>query len=237
MVEKQNILFVCTGNTCRSSMAEALAKYYLSNKGKDEVNIAVHSAGTGAVDDDLASYESRKVMSELKIDLEKHRAKLLTPALIEEADLILTMTKRHKEHIVCVAPQARGKVYLLKEYAEGPERIKCLQAEAQTLYEEIQSKKRKFFQDNQEEILALEEKKKKLLQELKEVEAELELWERKLEKIAEAETKRLQKLEAKAYNFDVSDPFGYPLEYYRICRNELQNYVFKVLERLLEEKS
>ncbi len=237
MTERKKILFVCTGNTCRSSMAEALAKYYLTNKGKNKANIVVCSAGTGAVDNDPASYEARKVMSELKIDLEKHRAKALTPALIQEADLILTMTQRHKDHILNFAPEARGKVFLLKEYGEGTEKIKALQGEAQALYEEIQRKKRQFFQEHQGEILALEEKKKKLLQDLQEVEAELDSWERKLDKIAKEETTKLQKLEEKAYNLDVSDPFGYPVEYYRTCRDELQDCVYKAMERLLEKKS
>jgi len=109
----KTIVFVCTGNTCRSSMAEALFKEMI----KDRKDIKVKSAGIWALNNSSASYNAIKVMEERNIDLTGHRATALTREILEEADLILTMTKNHKEEILKVMPEIRDKVYTLKEYA------------------------------------------------------------------------------------------------------------------------
>lgn len=116
----KNILFVCTGNTCRSSMAEALFKDMLEGVGKDMEQIKVHSAGIFAVAEQGASPQAIIVMENRGIDLAEHKAKLLTKEKIEEADLILTMTRRHKNSVIDIIPEAKSKVYTLKEYiSEG----------------------------------------------------------------------------------------------------------------------
>lgn len=112
----KTILFVCTGNTCRSSMAEGLFKYMLENK-KDRVeDIKVISAGTSAWAGQNASPQAVEVLKEKGIDLRSHRSTLLTPELIQEADLILTMTYNHKAVVLHMCPEAEDKVFTLKEY-------------------------------------------------------------------------------------------------------------------------
>ncbi|MGI6084061.1 MAG: low molecular weight protein arginine phosphatase [Acetivibrionales bacterium] len=114
---KKRIIFVCTGNTCRSPMAEAIFKDIIKEKGIDE-NFEVSSAGVYAFDGDPASYQAIEVMKkEFGIDIKTHRAKVLDDLDIENADLILTMTKRHREMIVDIYPEWSSKVHVLKEFA------------------------------------------------------------------------------------------------------------------------
>lgn len=104
-----NILFVCTGNTCRSPMAAVLMNKIAIEKNLD---VRIDSAGIFAVDGDAASTEAVNVMKEYGIDLSAHRAKKITPELIDESDLILTMTYGQKTML-----GQNQKVYTLSEYA------------------------------------------------------------------------------------------------------------------------
>lgn len=110
----KKILFVCTGNTCRSPMAAAILEEMAEEEG---VDIEVESAGIFAFAGDRASREAMEVLKDKKIDISHHRSKLVTEKLIEEADLILTMTFSHKETLLFKYPFASGKLFTLKEYA------------------------------------------------------------------------------------------------------------------------
>ncbi|GFN36846.1 low molecular weight protein arginine phosphatase [Tepidimicrobium xylanilyticum] len=112
------ILFVCTGNTCRSPMAQVLLEKIAKDKG---LNIEVKSAGIFALDGQKASANAIEVMKQEGIDLENHRARIIHRDLLEEADLILTMSKSHKEALLSKFDFVKGKVYTLKEYAYGKE--------------------------------------------------------------------------------------------------------------------
>lgn len=112
------ILFVCTGNTCRSPMAQVLLEKIAKDKG---LNIEVKSAGIFALDGQKASANAIEVMKSEGIDLENHRARIIHRDLLEEADLILTMSKSHKKALLSKFDFVKGKVYTLKEYAYGKE--------------------------------------------------------------------------------------------------------------------
>ena len=108
------ILFVCTGNTCRSPMAEGILR---SLAEKDSLNIEVRSAGISVFDGDNASTNSIEAMKKIGIDISNHESSQLHIGLIEDADLILTMGNSHKDFIISNFPKAIGKVYSLMEYA------------------------------------------------------------------------------------------------------------------------
>ncbi len=114
----KTVLFVCTGNTCRSSMAEWLFKDMI--KDIDNLkNINVKSAGVFALSGECASNQAITAMHNQGIDMTEHSSSRLTKGLVDEADLILTMTMNHKYAILNMAPSASDKVYTLKEYAYG----------------------------------------------------------------------------------------------------------------------
>jgi len=99
------ILFVCTGNTCRSPMAQALA-IHLFGEGYE-----IASAGIMAMQGSAASTHAISAMLQRKLDLAAHKAQMLNEELIEWADLILAMTDGHKSAI------NSEKVHTLGEYA------------------------------------------------------------------------------------------------------------------------
>ena len=88
-----NVLFVCTGNTCRSPMAEAVAAAELERRGWKHVRVG--SAGTGAEEGTPAAAEARAVAAKHGLDLAAHRSRPLTIELVEWADLILAMSASH----------------------------------------------------------------------------------------------------------------------------------------------
>lgn len=114
-----NLLFVCTGNTCRSAMAEELMRCMIRQLGIEDLE--VNSAGTDAYEGMPASYGACSVIEERGGDLFNHAAVQLTRGQIEDADLILTMGASHKERVVKLCPEAVGKVHTLLGYTTGTE--------------------------------------------------------------------------------------------------------------------
>jgi len=114
MIKK--ILFVCTGNTCRSSMAEAIAKKILLERHQSN-RFRVWSAGTSALPNEGANAMAIKALGEMGIELKGHRTTRLTRQAIAESVLVLAMTREHKKQILQMDPEAGDKVFTLAEFA------------------------------------------------------------------------------------------------------------------------
>ncbi|MDX6766641.1 MAG: serine hydroxymethyltransferase [Candidatus Methylacidiphilales bacterium] len=108
------LLFVCTGNICRSPMAEGIARELT----KDDPTIRVKSAGIGAVGGQSPSTHSVSVMAELDIDISRLRSQPVTRELVDGADAILVMTYGHLDNMLMLYPQAAEKTFLIREFED-----------------------------------------------------------------------------------------------------------------------
>ena len=109
----KKILFVCTGNSCRSVMAEGLFKKMTQDRGNE---FETSSAGISAIDGLPASPGTVKVMAAEGVDVSGHRSQRLKAELVRASDKIFVMEKMHKDWILRFMPEAEDKVFLLTEY-------------------------------------------------------------------------------------------------------------------------
>lgn len=109
MTAPRSLLLVCSGNTCRSPLAQALLGQLLPP------GIRLGSAGLAAFPGDAATEGARRVAAEVGLDLSTHRARALTPYLVAEQDLILTMTEAQRRALIGRFPEAA-----MRTFAYGP---------------------------------------------------------------------------------------------------------------------
>lgn len=109
------VMFICTGNICRSAMADAYAKKIVHEQ---HLDIQIFSAGTYASTGEHASFNSIEVMKDYDVDLSVHTATNISDSNIGNMDLILCATQSHKLFLTHYYPDLSSKVYTIKEYAE-----------------------------------------------------------------------------------------------------------------------
>lgn len=134
MSDPRTILFVCSGNTCRSPMAEAIARHLLASQmvrtmrggaaaGGRAAAVLVRSAGVGAVEGEPAAPEARRALKALGIELGAHRSKPVTPRMIADAHEVFAMTAAHRQAVVRLDPAAEAKVRMIDPAGDVPDPI------------------------------------------------------------------------------------------------------------------
>lgn len=201
-----NILFVCTGNTCRSPMAEHL----LRRKCK---TIHAKSAGIFASSGQRANDYAQEAMNEIGIDMD-HCSQPVTNRLLDWADLVLTMTIQHKQSLIMQFPQYQEKYYTLKEYIKDDDneiRNKLRQA-----YAKYEKERSQFIRQNEHKY------DNNHLNEL-------------IKEKFKTHIDNIQRLESAVISGDIPDPFGGDLNVYRKTLKELDRYISQLLRKITEK--
>ncbi|MCL1634898.1 low molecular weight phosphotyrosine protein phosphatase [Luteimonas sp. SX5] len=110
----QSALIVCVGNICRSPMAEALLRHRLAGR-----DFAVGSAGLAALRGNPIDPLAEQVLAAHGLSAKAHIARQIEQALIDRADIVLTMEKRHMAALRALSPQSSGKIFLLRRWRDG----------------------------------------------------------------------------------------------------------------------
>jgi protein-tyrosine-phosphatase len=114
---KKVVVLLCTGDTCRGPMAQGYMKHALNERALKHID--VKTAGVMTIPGLIPTPEASQVMTNAGIDISNHRSSPLTKELIHKADIILGMTPFHVQFALRESDEAKGKTYLLKEFAES----------------------------------------------------------------------------------------------------------------------
>jgi protein-tyrosine-phosphatase len=149
--QPKNILTVCTGNICRSPMAEGIFRHLLDGRS----GVSVSSAGTHALIGNPAADFAIIASAEKGIDISGHRARMLGLQLIRESSIIFCMEPSHIELVLEIDPEATGRTFNLAEFAEGSRRLKqisdpygCSLREYRSCFADIENCARYFLQSD-----------------------------------------------------------------------------------------
>lgn len=200
-----NVLFVCTGNTCRSPMAEALMKY-------KSPGMLIQSAGIFAGENGRANHHAMKALKQKGITLD-HLSQPVTDKLLHWADLVITMTTQHKQSLIMEYPNFQDKYYTLKEYVSaGDEQV---WEELKKANADLEEKKSQFIHQYQRKL-------------------DNNVLVEKLQEHLEEDINTIRKLEASLISYDISDPFGGDFSTYQKTLNELEVYIELLLQKIDE---
>lgn len=108
-------MFICTGNTCRSAMADVLMKKLVKDNNKE---IEVYSCGIFAEDGEMPTFNAIEAIKEYDVDLKSHKATNIRNSNINDMDIILCATVSHKNSVINMYPNLKDKIFTIKEYAD-----------------------------------------------------------------------------------------------------------------------
>lgn len=200
-----HVLFVCTGNTCRSPMAEGLLRQIADEAGFD---VDVKSAGIHALPGIPYAENARTVLSERGVRADGE-ATAVDAQLLQWADIVLVMTFSHKCELIKAYPDYVDKIHVLKEFVETDPAIEERKSQLHQLYAELAVKRVQFQAEHRKQ-----KEGEPLPEAIRQVEA------------------RIRQLERELPDIDIADPVGGTLADYRRCADELESTLRRLVEQL-----
>lgn len=228
-----NILFVCSGNTCRSAMAWGIARDFIQKNPEKYRQLKIASAGTYGRDGDKASPNAVLACQKHGIDLSHFTARQVTPDLLEEADLVLAMTGSHKKLLNTLNPNAMDKIFLLKEYEYG-ENVNALNIRLGQLFEAYGAARENFVKGNQEKLAELDRLNKT---DPKKAEALFHKLNSELAQSVKEMDEEINAIDQKLKSMEIPDPFGGDLAEYEACYAVLEQSIANIFAKITKEES
>lgn len=220
--EVRRFLFVCTGNTCRSPLAQV----FLHNKRPD---LEVKSAGVHAVTGSEVSEGVKTVLGEKGIQF-NHQSNQVDEGLMEWADIVLTLTTSHKATLIKLYPQYINKIYTLKQFAYDNEETEALHEKLQHHYAQLELKRMQFIAEHKHKIEELNQRNDS------ESKEELNQLTEQLQELANDDIQSISQIEQILPSYDISDPFGGSTDVYRKSSEEIEQAIVKLIEKIESSK-